>query len=58
MKLYELKSGQKFKLLDLNEVFTFEKVDGMYARIFTPTGELAFITCYVEVLLCEEMINE
>ena len=43
MKLYELKSGQKFKLLNLDEVFTFEKVDGMYARIITPKGEIDFI---------------
>lgn len=43
MKLYELKSGQKFKLLNLDEVLTFEKVDGMCARVITPTGELDFI---------------
>ena len=49
MKLYELKSGQKFKLPNLDEVFTFEKVDGMYARAITPTGELDFITCYADV---------
>ena len=51
MKLYELKSGQKFKLLNLDEVLIFEKVDGMYARVITPTGELDFIACYVDVEL-------
>lgn len=51
MKLYELKSGQKFKLTNLDEVFTFRKVDGMYAQIYTQTGELDFIACYVEVIL-------
>ena len=40
MKLYELKSGQKFKLPNLDGVFTFEKVDGMYARVFTENGEI------------------
>lgn len=49
MKLYELKSGQKFKLPNLDEVFTFEKVDGMYARVFTGNDELDFIACYVDV---------
>ena len=49
MKLYKLKSGQKFKLPNLDGVFTFEKVDGMYARIITPTGEIDFIACYVDV---------
>ena len=49
MKLYKLKSGQKFKLSNLDGVFTFEKVDGMYARIITPTGEIDFIACYVDV---------
>ena len=49
MKLYELKSGQKFKLLNLDEVFTFEKVDGLYARVITQTGEIDFIACYADV---------
>ena len=49
MKLYDLKSGQKFKLLNLDEVLTFEKVDGMYARIITQTGEIDFIACFVDV---------
>lgn len=58
MKLYELKSGQKFKLTNLDEVFTFDKVDGMYARVFTQTGELEYIACYAEVLLIEEVTND
>lgn len=49
MKLYELKSGQKFKLSNSDEVVTFEKVDGMYARVFTEDGELDFIACYADV---------
>ena len=56
MKLYELKSGQKFKLTNLDEVFTFRKVDGMYAQIYIQAGELDFISCYVEVVLVEELL--
>lgn len=53
MKLYELKSGQKFRLTNTDEIFTFRKVDGMYAQIYTQQGELTFIACYVTV----EVIN-
>ena len=58
MKLYELKTNQKFKFPMLgdavnNEVFTFEKVDGMYARIYNEKGQLDFVACYVDVEVIE-----
>lgn len=54
MKLYELKPNQKFKFHNVddvvnNKVFTFEKVDGMYARIYNEQGQLDFVACYVDV---------
>ena len=58
MKLYELKQHQKFKHNNVddvvnNEVFTFEKVDGMYARIYNEQGQLGFVACYVDVEIVE-----
>lgn len=49
MKLYELKRGQKFKMQNVDGEFIFDKVDGMYARIFDKGNQLRFIACYVEV---------
>lgn len=49
MKLYELKPNQKFKFHNVDGVFTFEKVDGVYARIYNEQGQLDFVACYVDV---------
>ena len=58
MKLYELKRGQKFKILyegeELEEVLTFEKTDGSYSSCFDSSGQIAYITVYAEVILLKD----
>lgn len=55
MKLYELKCGQKFKILyegeELEEVLTFKKIDGSYSICFDSSGQIAHIAAYAEVVL-------
>lgn len=52
MKLYELNKGDKFKLSNVDGVFEFIKVDGMYAQVLLKE-ELTYIAYFVEVVLLE-----
>ena len=54
MKLYELKKGQRFHLKNVDGVFTFLKIDGMYANILNADGELIFYAAYAECTLVIE----
>lgn len=54
MKLYELKEGQRFHLKNVDGVFTFLKIDGMYANILNADGELIFYAAYAECTLVIE----
>ena len=44
MKLWDLKRGQRFRMPPEQCVWTFEKMDGMYARCFNERGELSIFT--------------
>jgi len=52
MKLYELEKGDTFRLAedDDSPIFTFEKVDGMYSRCFTVSGDLIHLAAYAPVI--------
>ena len=61
MKLYELSRGDRFKLMEeahgapdapepqLEEVYKFQKVDGMYASCLDGYGNVTFIPAYADV---------
>jgi len=56
MKLHELEKGDTFRLAEDNDspVFTFEKVDGMYSRCFTVSGDLIHLAAYAPVIKEDE----
>lgn len=61
MKLYELNKGDNFKLLedaaippaapegDKNSVYTYKKVDGMYANVLDSEGTVHYFAAWTEV---------
>ena len=63
MRLYDLKRGDKFKLIEepsvppdcnpnelgTNEIYTYKYVDGMYAPVTNSKGEVAYFAAWTEV---------
>lgn len=58
MKLYELKTGDKFKIIygggELPEVLTFDKMDGAYGQCYDTSKEINYIAAATEVILVRE----
>ena len=56
MKLRELKKGQRFKVLDVEDcpVITFSHLDGMYSYNTTDEGEIVHLAFYTPV----EVVND
>lgn len=60
-KLYELPRGARFRLIgdvrvppaaDVptpNDEFRLETIDGMYSRVFSPSGQLYHLAAFTEV---------
>lgn len=56
MKLYQLEKGQKFKLDGFDDIFTYIRLDGMYANIQSNKygDEIIYYAAYVNCQLIEE----
>lgn len=60
MKLYELKRGQSFKIIDgltgetFPDVYEFHKIDGMYSICLNVDGEIIHVVAYAKVIVIEE----
>jgi hypothetical protein len=59
MKLYDLKRGDKFKVIyegeEIDEVLTFDRLDGCYSICFDTSNQINHIAAYAEVILVKEL---